>query len=392
MPNLLKTRLKHAILLALAVLSLALPARADGAIVYVGDRALNLRAGPNLTFPSVAELYPGEALTVLGNNGLWLNVQRATGQSGWVNGFYVGSAPPASAIVQYKTVIVDTGNLNLRAGPGLKYPSLAEIPQGETLTVLARSGLWLNVQRANGMTGWVNKTYTRPEGVAASAPRPAATAQPSPSDGPFAVVNSSFVNLRAGPGFDFDVLAEMPRGEVLTVLGRSGDWVNVQRSDGQEGWSRESVLKLTGTAPVVASPTPSPSTSTSPSPTPTLSPVISNAFCREGGVLAGVQDPDQLRLLKPCLTVTGVVVETSRSADGNFTFRLRVNSAYSWTLNDENRNKLRGYLQVEITPADQDTVAAPAIGDRVAVTGAHVTDTVHGWNAIYPAWLVEPAP
>ncbi len=384
MPNLLKARIKHATLLALAVLSLALPARADGATVYVGDRTLNLRAGPGLTFPSIAELYPGEALTVLGNNGLWLNVQRATGQSGWVNGFYVGSAPPASAIVQYKTVIVDTGNLNLRAGPGLKYPSLAEIPQGELLTVLARSGLWLNVQRANGMTGWVNRTYTRPEGVAASIPQPAATTQPSSSDGPFAVVNSSFVNLRTGPGFDFEVLAEMPRGEVLTVLGRSNDWINVQRSDGQDGWSRESVLKLTGTAPVVASPTLLPS--------PTFVPVTSNAFCREGDVLADVQDPDRLLLLKSCLTVTGVVVETSRSADGNFTFRLRVDLAYNWTLNDVNRNKLRNYLQVEITPADQGATATPTIGARIAVTGAYVEDITRGWNAIYPAWQIEPAP
>lgn len=390
MPNPLKARLKYAILLALAVLSLALPARADGVTVYVGDRTLNLRSGPSLTFPSIAELYPGEALTVLGNNGLWLNVQRATGQSGWVNGFYVGPTPPDSAIVQYKTVIVDTGNLNLRAGPGLKYPSLAEIPQDEKLTVLARSGLWLNVQRANGTTGWINKTYTRPEGVAASAPQPAATAPPFSSNGPFAVVNSSFVNLRAGPGFDFDVLTEMPRGEVLTVLGRSNDWINVQRSSGQEGWSRESVLKLTGTAPVVTSPTLSPSASSSPS--PTLAPVISNAFCREGDALEGVHDPERLRLLKPCLTVTGVVVETSRSADGNFTFRLRVNSAYNWTLNDENRNKLRGYLQVEITPSDQGKVATPTIGARIAVTGAYVEDITRGWNAIYPAWQIEPAP
>ncbi len=390
MPNLLKARLKYAILFALAVLSLALPARADGSTVYVGDRALNLRTGPDITFPPIAELYPGEALTVLGNNGLWLNVQRATGQSGWVNGFYVGSTPPASAFVQYKTVIVDTGNLNLRAGPGLKHPSLAEIPQGELLTVLARSGLWLNVQRANGMAGWVNKTYTRPEGVAASIPQPAAATQPSPSNGPFAVVNSAFVNLRAGPGFGFDVLAEMPRGEALTVLGRSGDWINVQRSNGQEGWSRESVLRLTETAPVVASPTLSPSASSSPS--PTSAPVTSNAFCREGDVLESVHDPERLRLLKPCLTVTGVVVETSRSADGDFTFRLRVDLAYNWTLNDVNRSKLRNYLQVEITPADQGTVATPTIGARIAVTGAYVEDIARGWNAIHPAWLIEPAP
>ncbi|MEK7328111.1 MAG: hypothetical protein AAB217_22945, partial [Chloroflexota bacterium] len=96
--------------------------------------------------------------------------------------------------------------------------------------------------------------------------------------------------------------------------------------------------------------------------------------------------------LKPCLTVTGVVVETSRSADGNFTFRLRVDLAYNWTLNDVNRSRLRNYLQIEITPADQGTVATPTIGARIAVTGAYVEDIARGWNAIHPTWQIEPAP
>ncbi len=388
--------------LTFILLSLAFPVSADGNIVYVSDRTLNLRTGPGLNFPSVAELYPGEPLTVISKDGFWLSVKRAGGQSGWVNGAYVGPTLPISAIVQYKTVIVDTGKLNLRSGPGLNYSSIAEIPEGETLNVIARSGLWINVQRANSsMTGWVNKTYTRPVGVAASVPQPAVTAQPSssaPSTGSFAVVNSAFVNLRSGSGFEFDTLAEMPYGEVLTVIGRSGAWINVRRSNGQEGWSSSAVLKLSGTAPTIASsstlsPTkPSPSSSPSPTPTPTATLPVSNAFCREGNVLAGVHDPERLQVLKPCLTVTGVVTEISTSDDGDLTFRLRLNSSYIWTLNDVNRSRLRGYLQVEIIPVDQDLVAAPAIGDRVSVTGAYVTDTVHGWNEIHPVWQIDFVP
>lgn len=367
-------------LILLAVFLFASPVRAV-TIVYVGDKPVNLRTGPGVNNSILAEVPSGEALTVIGQSGVWLNVNRSNGQSGWVNGAFVVSSPPSSAAASSPGVVaVNTGKLNLRSGPGAAFPVVAELIQDEQLIVIARSGIWINVQRLNGQTGWVNGSLVKTvAGAAASAPQPASPAPTSP--GPTsststssAVVNSPFLNLRSGPGALFPSLAEMPQGEVLAVLSKSGLWVSVRRSSGQEGWANGSLLKITGTAPVSSS-----SSST-------------GAFCRSGDVLAGVYRPSRLTMLNPCLSVTGQVVELSRSDDGDMTFRLKVDSAFGWVLNNDNRAQIRGYLQVEIIPDDQDTVTTPALAARVTVTGSFVTDTDHGWNEIHPVWFIASAP
>lgn len=295
------TRRRLAWLAALVALLLAAPAHAQARSVYVGDLPLNLRAGPGLSFAVQAELAPGEALTVIGESGVWLNVQRAGGQTGWVHSEYVSSTLPASPPPAPGPTVVEviTGRLNLRSGPGLSYSVVAELPQGEKLNLLARSGAWLNLLRGNGQQGWANTFY----------------------------------------------------------------------------------MQLTD-APPSSAPAPSAATAA------TAATLTGSALCRPGDVLFGVQNPSRLKVLNSCLTVTGVVVESSRSQDGDLTFRLQVDPAYAWVLNSANRSLLRDYLQVEIIPADQLAVAAPAIGSRVSVTGAYVLDIPYGWNEIHPAWLV----
>jgi hypothetical protein len=44
---------------------------------------------------------------------------------------------------------------NLRLGPGLEYERLAVLEVGETLRALARAGDWLQVERDDGLRGWI---------------------------------------------------------------------------------------------------------------------------------------------------------------------------------------------------------------------------------------------
>lgn len=49
------------------------------------------------------------------------------------------------------------------------------------------------------------------------------------------IVGVSEVNLRSGPGLSYDVIASLPRDEVLTSLQRQGDWIQVS-TGGRKGW------------------------------------------------------------------------------------------------------------------------------------------------------------
>jgi serine/threonine protein kinase/formylglycine-generating enzyme required for sulfatase activity len=65
------------------------------------------------------------------------------------------------------------------------------------------------------------------------------------------------VNVRSGPGTDFDVVATLPLGGRVTILGASEDeqWLNVSLADGSTGWIRADLLTIVG--PPTPTPTPS---------------------------------------------------------------------------------------------------------------------------------------
>ena len=67
---------------------------------------------------------------------------------------------PAPKICQVKTG-VDAGALNLRACGGIHCPIASVLHEGETLTQTEAQAVndWLEVQTANGLTGWVNSKY-----------------------------------------------------------------------------------------------------------------------------------------------------------------------------------------------------------------------------------------
>jgi len=113
--------------------------------------------------------------------------------------------------------------------------------------------------------------------------------------------------------------------------------------------------------------------------------------CAAADPLLGVYAPARLKVLDPCVTVTGTVRDDiTHASDGDITFGLEVSGDDRRLLNEGNIKNQGGTLHIEIVPLDQGRVPAPKPGDRVRVTGPWVTDTVHGHNEIHPAFLIEP--
>ena len=59
------------------------------------------------------------------------------------------------------------------------------------------------------------------------------------------VRTTDVINLRSGPGTDFDIITRFRNGEVVAVIGRSenGEWIQIQTSR-YEGWASISLLQL----------------------------------------------------------------------------------------------------------------------------------------------------
>ncbi len=146
----------------------------SGCWLTAGD-ILNLRAGPGLDYDIYAEIPNGSRLNATAIAKAWFLVEYA-GQGGWVNREYVFrsgncDAPMAATVAPEVTAIAvpDASPLtdcslravdiiNLRQGPSLAYPVIAEIPFQTNMSATGRSGDWFMVDFA-GLAGWVNNAY-----------------------------------------------------------------------------------------------------------------------------------------------------------------------------------------------------------------------------------------
>ncbi len=170
-------------------------------ILVINTGALNVRSGPGPQYSVVTVVRGGTEVPVLGtnSNNSWYLVATAAG-AGWVdisftlprgNFSYVPlvSAPPVAtpavqvpnsialpttspgttlpvAELQYPEIIVNTGRLNVRSGPGGQYTILTSVPGGTSLAPVGvtTDGVWYLVDGAFGR-GWVAAEYTVFRGV-----------------------------------------------------------------------------------------------------------------------------------------------------------------------------------------------------------------------------------
>ncbi len=139
---------------------------------------------------------------------------------------------------------------------------------------------------------------------------------------------------------------------------------------------------------------------TSPTGSPTPQPKDSSC---DPSLWNHVYNPSRLKVIEPCLTLTGYIDEVKREKDGDDHILLRLDKGEENYLNNKNIEDQHGDLVLEtvcINPATQlDAVAAcagfnnnitiPSRGTHVKVTGSYVLDTAHGWMEIHPVTKFE---
>jgi len=259
---------------------------------------LSLRAGPSVNYSRLLSMPNGTRLVARARIGDWFMVNYK-GQLGWASGSYLATSPGCEALGEAGAIILlptteppapeaeeamtdtkettseaDTtemaesvaqaptdcqltavDHLNLRAGPGLDYDILAEVPYEASLRATAKSGDWFKVEY-EGQAGWVSREYVfrwgncHALGEAEAMMPPSAMEPPAPeaeADGTEMTVpgarpltgcnlrTGDIINLRQGPGLDYGIIAEIPYQTSLIPTERSGDWFKVEY-EGDMGW------------------------------------------------------------------------------------------------------------------------------------------------------------
>jgi uncharacterized protein YraI len=201
----------------------------------VFDGGLNLRSAPSQNGSVLAVMPDGAVVSLTGrsSNG-YLSVSWR-GTTGWAFADYldIGGPPPRAGA----TATVADGPLNLRSGASTGAGVLRTLPDGAVVTLTGQaSGGFLGVTW-QGVTGWTFAPYLASGGQ---------TGAPS---GNTARVIDGALNLRYGASTAQRVLAVLPEGATVMLLGATANGFSRVSYQGTIGWAFSAYLSTSGGSP-----------------------------------------------------------------------------------------------------------------------------------------------
>lgn len=225
-------KLWMATLVLVCTLILAVPAVAtelEFGVVYNTD-TLNLRRQATQNSTWLGQYSRGDWLTISGSTGNWYYVTGPDGKTGYVSKNYVQVTEP-----EYRTIgLVEnqkaTAYLNLRAAPSYGATVVDYYYNGVPCVLLSQSNGWYHV-RVDGVDGYFRQEYIT-----------TATWATSEEVATIVTPNNTGLNLRFGPGMDYESLGLYNGGQYVLVLQRGNGWWKVS-IDGKVGFMKTDFLK-----------------------------------------------------------------------------------------------------------------------------------------------------
>ncbi len=148
--------------------------------------------------------------------------------------------PAASSALSLSDGSEDTNALLFHQDPSGDSALLSLIEEKQFVTLLGRdsSGSWLNIRLNDGTEGWI---YAVQSGAAEDQLLPTVTSFPVIRS---AYVDTGALNVRSGPGVEYEGITIITSGEMVGLIGRRalGPWVRVRLDAGLEGWVNSSLL------------------------------------------------------------------------------------------------------------------------------------------------------
>lgn len=264
---------------------------ADTDAAITGGSIINVRSGPGTGYSRLGQVGAGKRVKVLGKEGDWYKITY-DGRTGYVLTNYLlpdgSSAPvkadvpaaPAPAAQNSNATVTGGSSINVRTGPGTDYSRVTRVSSGKRVEITGQDSGWYQVS-FDGKTGYISGEYVKPDDSALaivreeSAPAEPAPAEPAPAEaapaevapeapaepepeteetltaaesqtlgapsgapaqsGGNGFIVGGTINVRTGPGTEFDRVTKLTTGKRVTIEGQEGDWYRIS-FDGGEGY------------------------------------------------------------------------------------------------------------------------------------------------------------
>ena len=164
-----------------------------------------------------------------------------------------GNTPAGPAVIGGSSgKVTGAGNgLNVRSGPGSNYNKVASVSNGTTVTVLEDAGNgWYKIEYSSGKTGYVSADYIQITGSGSSSG--SGNSGSSSSSGaaisgktPAVVTGAgNGLNVRSGPGSNYEKVASISNGNTVTILENTGTgWYKIDYGNGKTGYASVDYIK-----------------------------------------------------------------------------------------------------------------------------------------------------
>ncbi|MGI6226476.1 MAG: SH3 domain-containing protein [Peptococcales bacterium] len=140
----------------------------------------------------------------------------------------LSSVFPLGVFAQDRIGKVTGNNVNVRKGPGTQYARIANLSADQFVTIIDEKDNWFQTKLADGTVGWIAGWLVNDENQNLEK----------------AVVEGSVVNIRKGPGTEYEVTGQVKAGSLLTILKSENNWCLVKLPDGKQGWVASWLVKI----------------------------------------------------------------------------------------------------------------------------------------------------
>ncbi|MDX2446849.1 MAG: SH3 domain-containing protein [Desulfobacterales bacterium] len=111
---------------------------------------------------------------------------------------------------------------NIRSGPGTGYEILWKVESYYPISVLKKSGSWINFRDFEGDEGWIHTSLVQKK--------------------PTVITVKNKCNVRTGPGTSHEVIFTVEKGIPFLIVNRQKSWIQIKHADGDRGWRHKSLV------------------------------------------------------------------------------------------------------------------------------------------------------
>ena len=201
--------------------------------VVINTDTLNLRSQGSSSSAWLGQYNRGTWVQIIGSQNNFYRVVTPDGKSGYMSKNYISITGGGYMTSRVALVTNQNGGafLNFRAQPSYNAQVLGIFYYGVPLLVTGQTNGWYQVQ-INGQTGYVRSEYVTVSDQIASS-----TVATIKTPG------NTAMNLRSGPGLQYDVIQQFSGDRYVMVLAQGNGWWHVS-IDGYTGFMDSSFLTL----------------------------------------------------------------------------------------------------------------------------------------------------